>query len=154
MPWQMQFGSNGRDNASADYACCRFKAYLFRSDCDIALPGGKIEGAIFKRICWIITPIRYAHVCRRWGSRKTAPKETSRNTDFCYYIADRTHTRFIYACISTHMYIKPRRRRDSVRAESFMHARNLNIHTPLLYLSVDQVYLSLVFLSQHRPSLL
>jgi len=38
------------------------------------------------------------------GLAQTAPKETSGNTDFCYYVADRITprpTRFIYACTDT-----------------------------------------------------
>jgi len=65
------------------------------------------------------------------GLPQTVLKETSGNTDFCYYVADRIalrYIRFIYACTDTPIYVNLLRdRRERVS--------NLNIHiSPLLYI--------------------
>lgn len=152
MPWQMQFGSYDRDNASADYACCRFKAYLFRSDCDIALPGGKIEGAIFKRICWIITPIRYTHICRRWGSRKRLRRKRVATLTFVITsLTERIPDSYMRVsrriCIS--IPATPR-----FRSRRVAYTRAQSEYSYAVIISRPTRCTSLSFLSQYRPSLL
>lgn len=75
------------------------------------------------------------------GLSQTVLKETSGNTDFCYYVADRIaprYIRFIYACTDTPIYVYINLLRDRRERVS-----DLNIHiSSLLYISVDQVYFS------------
>lgn len=115
----------------------RFKAYLFRNDCDVARHNA--EGLRYSQACMLNNnAIRYVPICRRQDSPQPTPKETSGNTDFCYYVADRIaprHTRFIYACTDTPICIST--------SSAAGYARAVWIFIPRrYYISVDQVYLS------------